>query len=74
MNIIALVIATTMSLTPCKGVTKKGDPCKSVIVNKEGYCRLHDPSAKRCPHVSDKGKPCGNITGGKLCRFHQTAD
>ena len=34
---------------PCKGTTKAGQPCKSIIVNKEsGYCNAHNPNRAKC--------------------------
>jgi hypothetical protein len=65
-----MLIAILIALLPCKGITKAGTPCKSVIVSKAGYCRIHNPDAKHCPHVV-KGKQCGMITDGSKCRFHK---
>lgn len=55
----------------CKGTTKAGAPCKSIMVNKAtGYCRAHDPSAHRCGAPTSTGKPCQMVTKEGLCRFH----
>lgn len=55
----------------CKGVTKAGQPCKSIMVNKTtGYCRAHDPNAHRCGAPTTSGKPCQMVTKEGLCRFH----
>lgn len=56
----------------CQGITKKGQPCKSIMVDSSGYCRLHNPHAKHCAGTNAKGKPCGMIVkdGETYCRFH----
>jgi len=57
----------------CKGVTKKGEPCKSVIGLKNGYCRVHDPATPRCGAKTAAGKPCRMPVDklGDRCRFHK---
>jgi hypothetical protein len=58
---------------PCKGTTKAGQPCKSIIVNKEtGYCNAHNPNRLKCEAKNSKGEQCGMppIKGEHLCRVH----
>jgi hypothetical protein len=70
--ILSIVLSITLSITPCKGVTKSGEPCKSTFVNKEtGYCRIHDPNAHRCGEMTKAGKPCQMVTKEGACRNHQ---
>ena len=57
----------------CLGKTTKGEPCKSTIILKDGYCRVHSPNTARCGAMTTSGKPCRmpvNKAGDK-CRFHQ---
>jgi hypothetical protein len=57
----------------CKGTTKKGQPCKSVIVSKKtGYCNSHNPNAVKCSSLTSSKKPCGMTVkaAGLKCRFH----
>lgn len=59
----------------CKGTTKSGQPCKSIMVSKEtGYCRSHNPAAKHCPFVKKDGSHCKMVTDGSICRFHNTSN
>lgn len=71
---IVLLLITAMASAQaiqCKGKTKAGQPCKSIMVSKQtGYCRMHNPAAKHCPFVKKGGKQCGMVTDGSLCRFH----
>lgn len=66
MKLLILLLALQV---PCKGITKKGEPCKSTFVNKQtGYCRQHDPKAIHCL------KPgCGNIVKEQntYCKWHK---
>ena len=74
----ALLIAlTSLILTAgprpkCKGLTVKNLPCKSIMVNKAGFCRAHDPKAVRCGALKSDKKPCKMIVSkaGQKCRYH----
>lgn len=57
----------------CKGKTKSGNACKSVIVSKKtGYCNAHDPNREKCSAKNSTGKPCGMVPlkNSDKCRFH----
>jgi hypothetical protein len=79
--LIALGIAAIAGLSAngqantCRGTTKSKSACKSVIVNKEGYCRVHNPNAVRCGAITKQKKTCAMIVTkqGELCRFHRSA-
>jgi hypothetical protein len=59
----------------CKGVTKKGDPCKKYAINGTDFCSSHDKSSDekevsdvaetrekiRCKGVTRKGDPCKKL-------------
>lgn len=71
---ITLVLALCLesafaAVTPCKGTTKKGTPCKSTFVGKSGFCRAHDPATPRCGKPTSSGAPCK--VAGTTCRFHK---
>jgi hypothetical protein len=72
----ALVLTSLVSFgqdkPKCKGITKAGKACQSTIVMKNGFCRVHNPSAIRCGAPTKAGKPCQSIvkTAGERCRFH----
>ncbi len=70
LSIAFVLLYLNVSANNCKGTTKAGQPCKSTFVAKTGYCRMHNPNAKHCPHVKD-GKQCGMVTDGSRCRFHK---
>lgn len=74
MKILLLLVALSLNnQTPCKGTTKTGKPCQSVIVSKEtGYCNAHDPNREKCHSLNAQGKPCGMIPlkDGQFCRVH----
>lgn len=57
----------------CKGTTKKGEPCHSVIGIKDGYCEAHNPNVIRCGANTSQKKPCRNKVAkvGDKCRFHK---
>jgi len=56
----------------CKGITLKGLPCKSIMVDSTNYCRSHNPKAINCSGVNAKKKRCGNKVAkiGNFCKFH----
>lgn len=71
---LAITLAAAAQQRPtCKGTTTKGQPCKSTIVLKDGYCRLHSPSTPRCGATTSKGQPCRMVvaTKGQKCKHHQ---
>ena len=72
--IAALFLSVTATAQPpCKGTTKAGQPCKSIIVNKEsGYCNAHNPSRAKCESKNAKGGQCGMppLKGQHYCRMH----
>lgn len=70
---LALSIGAMAQNKPCKGTTKAGNPCKSVMVSKTGFCRSHDPNAIKCAAINASGKPCGMTVkvNGEKCRFHK---
>lgn len=80
MKQLALIICTLLTVVVygqtelrCKGVTKSGKPCTSVIVNKKtGFCNAHNPNRPKCSAKNVKGEPCGMlpIKGTILCRMH----
>ena len=58
---------------PCKGTTKAGQPCKSIIISKEtGYCNAHNPNRAKCESRNAKGGQCGMppLKGQHFCRMH----
>lgn len=70
---ILLLSITANAQTTCKGITKKGEPCKSTfLVKGTGYCRSHNPMAIHCAHMNGN-KQCGNVVTkqGDLCRSHK---
>jgi hypothetical protein len=75
--IFALALLLSMSAIagnpPCKGTTKSGQPCRSTIVSKEGYCGHHNPNGNKCGAATSKGQPCKVLVkeAGQKCRFHQ---
>jgi hypothetical protein len=56
----------------CLGTTKAGQPCKSTIIMKDGYCRSHSPNTPKCGATTSAGKPCKMAVekAGDKCRFH----
>jgi hypothetical protein len=56
----------------CKGVTKNGQPCKSTIVGKNGYCNAHNVDAQTCAFIKKNGQRCKVKVkqGQALCHFH----
>lgn len=79
--LLALMLLVTVSgfaqtSTPnmCKGKTKVGTPCRSVIVSKEtGYCNAHNPSRVKCKGKTTSGKPCQMVClkDQAVCRLHK---
>lgn len=57
----------------CKANTTKGEPCKSIIVMKDGYCRAHSPLTPRCGAPTSKGEPCKMMVKeqGLKCKHHK---
>jgi hypothetical protein len=49
----------------CKGVTKNGVPCKSVVIGKDGFCRVHSQSKRH--DLSESGRK-GGIASGAVRR------
>jgi len=72
--IAALFLSISATAQPlCKGTTKAGQPCKSIIVNKEsGYCNAHNPNRAKCESKNAKGGQCGMppLKGQHYCRMH----
>jgi hypothetical protein len=67
-------IAASAQSAHCKGITKTGQPCHSIMVNKAtGYCRMHDPAALHCSFIKKDGTQCKMVIkqGESLCRFHK---
>jgi len=67
-----LSLASVAAIVPCKGKTKAGQPCKSVMVSKAtGYCHSHSPNSVKCGAATAKGG-CAMIVkvSGSKCRFH----
>jgi hypothetical protein len=72
LTIITLSISSYAS-TPCKGTTKTGKPCKSIIVDsKTGYCNAHNPNRVHCSGKTKAGKNCMMVVlkGSTVCRLH----
>lgn len=75
--LITALLASTFAMSQttqkvqCKAITAKGTQCKRMAVI-NGYCRQHDPSAKRCSATTKAGKPCRNlaIKGSDKCSVH----
>jgi len=70
---VVFISLSALANTPCKGVTKAGKPCKSVIVDaKTGYCNAHNPNKVHCTGKTANGKPCNMsvMKGATACRFH----
>jgi len=72
-SLMMLSVAAFAQDKHCKGTKKDGTACKSTIINKAGYCRVHDPNAVKCAGKNSKGQPCGMIPpkGEKYCRHHK---
>lgn len=76
--IAVLMLVASVSLaqtTPCKGKTKSGAPCKSVIVDKKiGFCNAHNPNRVKCTGKTSTGKPCQMVClkDKSVCRIHVT--
>lgn len=71
--LLATVSANAQTV-PCKGKTKSGVACKSVIVSKEtGYCNAHNPNRVKCTGKTTSGKPCQMVVlkDQTVCRFHK---
>lgn len=77
-HLLLLLTICTLSIssyagTPCKGTTKAGKPCKSIIVDsKTGYCNAHNPNRVHCSAKTKAGNQC-KMTVGKdstVCRIH----
>jgi RNA polymerase subunit RPABC4/transcription elongation factor Spt4 len=72
LTIITLSISSYAS-TPCKGTTKAGVACKSIIVDsKTGYCNAHNPNRVHCSGKTKAGKNCMMVVlkGSTVCRLH----
>lgn len=70
---IMALAAGAQNVKHCKGTKKDGTACGGVIINKDGYCRMHDPNAVHCHGTNAKGKSCGMVvkSGQSYCRFHK---
>jgi hypothetical protein len=74
LSAIVLVTAAAQAQRPtCKGTTKAGQPCKSTIVLKSGYCRSHDPNQPKCAFIKADKTRCKIAVNkaGELCHVHQ---
>ena len=72
--LLVTVSANAQTTPQCKGKTKSGVACKSVIVSKEtGYCNAHNPNRVKCTGKTTSGKPCQMVVlkDQKVCRFHK---
>jgi hypothetical protein len=65
--------ATQQDKPTCKGTTSKGIACKSTIVLKNGFCRVHNPDRVTCAATTAKGQPCKMVVtiAGDTCHVHQ---
>ena len=64
----------TLKVKQCKGMTAKGQPCKSNFIPKGAeYCNTHSPDKTLCSGINAKKQPCGNRVKakGEFCRFHK---
>jgi hypothetical protein len=55
----------------CKAITKKQTQCtRKAVIN--GYCKQHDPKAKRCAGNKQDGTPCTMVVkdGQNFCYHH----
>ena len=74
-NLILLTALLTISFNcladPCKGITKKGDPC-SRKGDKSGYCYQHNPNGLKCGAKTKSGQPCKMVVkvSGSHCHLH----
>lgn len=69
---LALTLGAAAQSPTCKGTTSKGQPCRSSILLKDGYCRMHSPSTPRCGAKTSTGKPCRMVVAaaGQKCKHH----
>lgn len=72
LSLITGVASAQTSKPACKGITVKGQPCKSTMIMKDGYCRMHSPNTPRCGALTSAKKPCRMVVSkeGDKCRFH----
>jgi hypothetical protein len=73
LTVITLSISSYAKPTPCKGTTKAGVACKSIIVDsKTGYCNAHNPNRVHCSGKTKAGKACMMTVskGSTTCRLH----
>jgi hypothetical protein len=70
--ILAITFCPGICADHCKGTTKKGEPCKSAILMKDGYCRMHSPASEHCTFIKKNGERCRMVVGKEqqYCRFH----
>lgn len=73
-SVLMLVASVSYAqTTPCKGKTKSGAACKSVIVSKStGFCNAHNPNRTKCAGKTTAGKPCQMVClkDTNVCRMH----
>ena len=73
--VVMALTAPTMAQdkTPCKGITKKNEPCKASAMANTGYCRFHDPNAVHCGAPTAKKQPCKMVVAavGAKCWRHK---
>lgn len=71
--LLLVAVSSYAQTTPCKGKTKSGKACSSVIVSKQtGYCNAHNPNRVKCTGKTTSGKPCQMVVlkESNVCRFH----
>lgn len=70
---VAVVYAQDKQPLKCKGTTKSGKACTSVIVSKKtGFCNAHNPDRAKCSAKNVKGEACGMVPlkDSSVCRIH----
>jgi hypothetical protein len=79
-KIVLLLLALALSIASmaqppkfCKGITKKGAPCKAYAMQGSEFCRTHNPEAFHCGAITKAGKPCQIVVKaqGAHCYRHQ---
>lgn len=70
--LVLAAMANAQDKPKCKGMTKAGINCKSFVMPKTDFCRVHSPNLQRCGTIKADKKPCRNIVGqpGLKCHYH----
>jgi len=72
-SLTAAANSDTTKVKKCKGITAKGQPCKSAFIPKGAeYCKAHDTNKIRCAGQNSKKEPCKMEVKnkGEFCKFH----